>query len=184
MADYPSDLILHSLLRQAGMSSWQQLATTSGISVRRLRKLRQGHIDSWQIGEFQKLSKALQISLSSLLIALKLLPPEQAIIDFQLASFQTIESFLTYWPVAAQQAQLDPAFAASKLLPLVSSIDRLVASWGIMAIGIVGETLPFDPQIHQSLAGSIPTGTVVRIRYPGYCQGDRLLTRAKVSPNS
>jgi molecular chaperone GrpE (heat shock protein) len=67
-------------------------------------------------------------------------------------------------------------------LPLVGSIDRLVASWGIQSIGQVGEIIPFNPQLHQSLEGHIPPKTPVQIRYPGYCQGDRLLTRAKVSP--
>jgi hypothetical protein len=186
MADYPLDEILRSLLTTAHLSSWQQLATTSGISIKRLRQLRRGEIGTWQIGEFQKLSVALQISLPTLLTNLQILPPAQA--DFQLASFQTIESFLTYWPVAAHQAQQDPAFPASKLLPLVSSIDRLVASWDIKAIGSVGEIIPFDPQLHQSLEDHIESGTLVKIRYPGYIQAspqeNRLLSRAKVSKNT
>jgi hypothetical protein len=109
------------------------------------------------------------------------------IADFQYASFQIIESFLTYWPAAAHQAKQDPSFPASKLLPLTGSIDRLVASWGIQPIGQVGETIPFNPQEHQSLAGTISPTTPVYIRYPGYRQSsdngsERLLTRAKVSP--
>ena len=101
--------------------------------------------------------------------------------DFQYASFQIIESFLTYWPAAAHQAKLDPSFPASKLLPLVGSIDRLIASWEIESIGQVGEIIPFNPQEHQPLEGSIQPLTPVQIRYPGYRQGNRLLTRAKVS---
>jgi transcriptional regulator with XRE-family HTH domain len=184
MATYPFDSILLSLLMTAKISSWQQLANTSGISVSRLRQLRRGQIATWKISELQKLSKALQIPLASLLEKLELIdvPDVPQIADFQYASFQIMESFLTYWPAAAHQAKLNPTFPASKLLPLVGSIDRLVASWGIQSIGQVGEIIPFNPQLHQSLEGHIPPEIPVQIRYPGYQQGDRLLTRAKVSP--
>jgi Cro/C1-type HTH DNA-binding domain len=188
MAAYPLDSVLRPLLIAAQMTSWQQLATTSQISVSRLRQLRQGYLAAWKIAELQRLSTALQISLESLLEKLGLV--KNSTVDFQYASFQIIESFLTNWPVAAQQAKLDPTFSASKLLPLVGSIDRLVASWGITPIGQVGEITPFDPQLHQSLTAPIQPLTPVQIRYPGYCQADRsaetegyrLLTRAKVSP--
>jgi transcriptional regulator with XRE-family HTH domain len=197
MAAYPFDSVLRPLLVTAKISSWQQLANTSNISVSRLRQLRRGQIATWKISELQKLSKALQIPLASLLEKLELidLPDLPQPIDFQYASFQIIESFLTYWPAAAHQAKLDPTFPASKLLPLVGSIDRLVASWGIQSIGQVGEITPFNPQLHQSLEGTIPPTTPIQIRYPGYRQSNtskidrgtetknyRLLTKAKVSP--
>jgi transcriptional regulator with XRE-family HTH domain len=186
MATYPFDSILRPLLVTAQISSWQQLATISGITVSRLRQLRQGQVASYKIAELQKLSLALQISLDSLLETLELISTPQSA-DFQYASFQIIESFLTYWPAAAYQAKLDSSFSASKLLPLVGSIDRLIASWGIESIGQVGEIIPFNPQLHQSLEGHISPETPVQIRYPGYQQSnnsgsDRLLTRAKVSP--
>jgi transcriptional regulator with XRE-family HTH domain len=184
MATYPFDSVLLPLLMTVKIPSWQQLANTSGISVSRLRQLRRGQIATWKISELQKLSKALQIPLASLLEKLELidLPDLPQPSDFQYASFQIIESFLTYWPAAAHQVKLDPTFPAGKLLPLVGSIDRLVTSWGIQSIGQVGEITPFNPQLHQSLEGQIPPTTPVQIRYPGYQQGDRLLTRAKVSP--
>jgi transcriptional regulator with XRE-family HTH domain len=184
MAAYPFDSVLLPLLMTAQIPSWQQLANTSGISVSRLRQLRRGQMATWKISELQKLSKALQIPLASLLEKLELIdvPDVPQPSDFQYASFQIMESFLTYWPAAAHQAKLDPAFPASKLLPLVGSIDRLIASWGIKSIGQVGEIIPFNPQLHQSLEGQIPPEIPVQIRYPGYQQGDRLLTRAKVSP--
>jgi transcriptional regulator with XRE-family HTH domain len=181
MTAYPFDSVLRPLLATAKISSWQQLATISGISVSRLRQLRRGQIASWKVAELQKLSTALQVSLDFLLKTLGLINTPQ-VTDFQYASFQIIESFLTYWPAAAHQAKLDPTFPASKLLLLVGSIDRLVTSWGIEPIGQVGEITPFNPQLHQSLEGTILPATPVQIRYPGYQQIDRLLTRAKVSP--
>jgi transcriptional regulator with XRE-family HTH domain len=180
MAIYVLDDVLRPLLTAAEILTWQQLAKATGVSVARLRQLRQGNLASWKIGELQQLSKVLQISLESLLEQIGLV--QNSTSSFQYASFQIIESFLTNWPVAAQQVKLDPEFAASKLLPLVGSIDRLVASWGIVSIGQVGEVTTFNPQEHQSLVGIIAPMTIVQIRYPGYRQGDRLLTRAKVSP--
>jgi transcriptional regulator with XRE-family HTH domain len=183
MTAYPCDAVLRPLLITAKILSWQQLASISEISVSRLRQLRRGQVASWKIAELQKLSLALQIPLESLLETLELvsknIPPAA---DFQYTSFQIIESFLTYWPAAAHQAKLDPTFPASKLLPLVGSIDRLITSWGIESIGKVGEIIPFNPQEHQSLTGSVEPLTPVQIRYPGYRQENRLLTRAKVSP--
>ena len=181
MTDYPFDSVMHPLLIAAKIASWQQLANISKISVSRLRQLRRGQVTSWKIAELQKLSIALQIPLDFLLETLGLISTPQ-VADFQYASFQVIESFLTYWPAAAYQAKLDPNFSAGKLLPLVGSIERLIASWGMQSIGQVGEITPFNPQLHQSLAGTILPETLVKIRYPGYQQGDRLLTRAKVSP--
>ena len=69
------------------------------------------------------------------------------------------------------------------LLPhLRSSLDPLLKSWGIEAIGTVGTEIPYDPQQHQLLEGSVQPGKQVRVRYQGYCQGEKLLYRAKVSP--
>lgn len=183
MTAYPFDSALRPLLAVAKIPSWQQLANISGISVSRLRQLRQGKTTAWKVSELQKLSIALQISLASLLEKLELIdtPDMPKVADFQYASFQTIESFLTYWPAAAYQVKLDPSFSASKLLPLVGSINRLVASWGIQSIGQIGEVVPFNPQEHQSLEDTIEALAPVQIRYTGYRQGNRLLTRAKVS---
>jgi hypothetical protein len=184
MTAYPLDSVLRPLLVKAKIPNWQQRAITSRLSASRLRQLRRGQVSTWKISEMQKLSMALQISLASLLEKLELInvPDVPQLSDFQYASYQIIESFLTYWPAAAHQAQLDPSFPASKLLPLVGSIDRLVTSWGIEPIGQVGKITPFNPQLHQSLEGTILPATPVQIRYPGYQQGHRLLTRAKVSP--
>ncbi len=183
MAAYHFDSILRPLLLAAKISSWQQLASDSGVTIFRLRQLRRGQIAAWKISELQNLSKTLQIPLVSLLEKLELISISDVpqVTDFQYASFQVIESFLTYWPAAAYQAKLDPSFSANKLLPLVGSIDRLITSWGMQSIGQVGEIAPFDPQFHQPLEGTISPTALVQIRYPGYQQGDRLLTRAKVS---
>ncbi len=47
---------------------------------------------------------------------------------------------------------------------------------------IVGTELPYDSRQHQLMGGTANPGDLVRVRYAGYKQGDRLLYRAKVSP--
>jgi hypothetical protein len=83
--------------------------------------------------------------------------PQLCLAEFQLASIQTIESFLTYWPAAAHQAQKKLDFPASKLLPLVKPIELLLANWDVVPIDQVGTTLAFNPQQHQAIKGQVST---------------------------
>jgi len=102
--------------------------------------------------------------------------------EFQQASLQTLESLLLQLPTAAYAAQQNPQAPAVKLLPLLRPLDRLLEEWGIEAIAAVGAEVPYDPQQQQLMTGTAQPGDVVKVRYTGYRQGDRLLYRAKVSP--
>ena len=102
--------------------------------------------------------------------------------QFQTDALQVLESWLTYWPTAAKAAVDHDGFDARKLLPLVKPIERLVASWGVTTIGIVGEQLTYDPQQHQLARGMADPGDPVRISHVGYLHGETLLQRVKVVP--
>ncbi|MBD2353846.1 nucleotide exchange factor GrpE [Tolypothrix sp. FACHB-123] len=103
--------------------------------------------------------------------------------EFQQQSLQHLESLLLQWPTAAQKAAENPQLAAIKIVPLVQKpLEKLLQQWGIEAIATVGTEIPYDPQWHQSMAGNLQAGELVKVRYTGYRQGDRLLYRAKVSP--
>lgn len=104
--------------------------------------------------------------------------------QFQAEALGIIESWLTYWPTAAKAATDLDGFDAKKLLPLVKPVERLVANWGVTAIGTVGEELCYDPQQHQLARGTANPGDLVRISHVGYRHGDNLLQRAKVVPIS
>jgi molecular chaperone GrpE (heat shock protein)/DNA-binding Xre family transcriptional regulator len=104
--------------------------------------------------------------------------------EFQQASLQVIESWLLQWPTAAHKAQENSQLAAVKLLPLVRPIQQLLQQWGVEAIAPVGAEIPYDPQFHQLLEGTAQLGEIVKVRYTGYRQGEKLLYRAKVSPIS
>lgn len=102
--------------------------------------------------------------------------------QFQMDALQMLESWLTYWPTAAKAATERDGFDAKKLLPLVKPVDRLVTSWGVRAMGSVGEQLAYDPQQHQLTRGGATPGEPVRISHVGYRHGEKLLQRAKVVP--
>ncbi|TVP59418.1 MAG: nucleotide exchange factor GrpE [Nodularia sp. (in: Bacteria)] len=103
--------------------------------------------------------------------------------EFQQSSLQLLESLLLQWPTAAQKAQENPQLAAIKIVPLVqNSLERLLQDWGIEAIAPVGAEVAYNPQMHQLMAGTAQPGEIVKVRYTGYLQGEKLLYRAKVSP--
>jgi len=103
--------------------------------------------------------------------------------EFQQASLQLLESLLLQWPTAAQRARENPQLAAIKIVPLVQKpLEKLFLAWGVEAIAPVGAELPYDPQLHQLMDGTAQLGEIVKVRYTGYRQGEKLLYRAKVSP--
>jgi len=69
--------------------------------------------------------------------------------EFQQSTVQVLESLLLQLPTAAYAAQQNPQAAAVKLLPLLKPLDRLLESWGMVAIAPVGAEIPYDPQAHQ-----------------------------------
>ncbi len=188
MSENSLEAVLQELMVKAQIPNWQQLSHQTGISAKRLRKLRQGQSDHLKLSELVQLSRSLQISLGELLEKWGLPyhpqphnPSPASLDEFQLTSIQTLESFLTYWPAAAYQVQKKPDFPASKLLPLVKPIERLLANWDVVSIDQVGAIVPFNPQQHQSIDGQIAVGEMVMVRYPGYQQGNKLLWRSQVS---
>ncbi len=198
-------LQLQALMQSIGVSSFKSLSQAAAVSEAQIRKLRRGEVAQMRLETLQKLSHTLQLSLSELLVtfgdsAIAVPSPQpwqqeydrlqaqlvQQKIDlwqeFQQDSLQILESLLLQLPTAAHAAQQNPQLPAIKLLPLLRPLDRLLETWGIVAIAPVGSVVAYDPQQHQLMAGTAQLGEPVRVRYTGYCQGDRALYRAKVSP--
>jgi DNA-binding Xre family transcriptional regulator len=204
-------LKLQKLMQQVGIDSFQQLYRSTGVSAHTITKLRSGEIKQLRLQTLIQISSALQVSLHQLidifgdqaLVAgddrstvdalkqeyqqLQQQFQQQRITlqaEFQHQSLQTIESFLTYFPAAKHAAKNNPDFPASKILPLVQSIDQLIRQWGVTVIGEVGSELSYDPQWHQLIEGTANLGELVTVRYIGYRQGDKLIFRAKVNGGS
>jgi molecular chaperone GrpE (heat shock protein) len=102
--------------------------------------------------------------------------------DQALAIYQTLEPLLTQLPVVRHAVGEGRDVAAADLLALLGPLDLALGELGIVPIGQVGETLPFDPQTHQMARGPIPeAGEPVTVRHVGYRLGGQLLRRARVS---
>lgn len=198
---------LQHLMQQAGFSHLKQLSQKAGVSELDLIRLRRGLVLQTKVETLLKISQALQISLTELLATLA---PEsvpsgesdtaglqveyqrlqgqmqqqrtELLQEFQTSSLQTLESWLLQWPTAVAKAQENPQLPATKLLPLVRPVEQLLQQWGVEVIGPVGIEIPYNPQQHQLIEGTAGVGEFVKVRYVGYCQGDKLLHRAKVSP--
>ncbi len=197
---------LRQLMQQAGITSFKQLARSTGTSVWTIDKIRSGELATLRWQTLINLSSGLQISPIELIelfgdSSIDLHRQELTIVrqeyqhlqqqlaqqkdtlqtEFQHHSLQILESFLTYFPTAKHAASHNPDFLASKILPIVGSIDKLLAHWQVTVIGTVGAKIPYDPQWHQSIEGQIPPEELVTVRYVGYRQQDKLIFRAKVS---
>jgi transcriptional regulator with XRE-family HTH domain len=101
--------------------------------------------------------------------------------EFQQSALDTLEFWLLQWPTAAAMAQQNPQLSAVKLLALIKPVNDLLKRWGVETIGVVGESLSYDPRYHQLIEGSAEVGDHVWVRYVGYQQANKLLYRAKVS---
>ena len=196
---------LQTLMRSGGVSTFKELSQKAGISEQQIRRLRRGQIGQMRLETLQKLSQALQVTIADLLKTFSETQeetPQTASLqheyqrlqsqlsqqrddlwqEFQQTSLQTLEPWLLQWSAAAYAAQQNPQLTAIKLLPLVRPIEQLIQQWGIAAIGTVGSEIPYDPQFHQLMSGTAEPGELVKVRYAGYQQPDRLLHRVKVSP--
>jgi molecular chaperone GrpE (heat shock protein) len=71
---------------------------------------------------------------------------------------------------------------AEDALMLLAKVEKALAEEGVERIGAAGETAVFDGAIHQRLSGGdVREGSRVEVRFPGYRQGARILSKALVS---
>lgn len=189
---------IRELMRSRQIKTFRELRDRTGISEKQLLKLRHGQLQQLRLDTLTQFAAKLDLSLSDLLAMFDLIPSlqkeydrlkaqlseqrETLLQDFQQSSLQTLEPWLLQWSAAAYAAQQNPQAPAVKLLPLVRPIEQLLQTWGIEQTAIVGSEIKYDPQQHQLMGGMAEPGDLVRVRYAGYRQGERLLYRAKVSP--
>jgi transcriptional regulator with XRE-family HTH domain len=200
---------LRALMQAADIVSFRALAEQAGVSRWQVQQLRQGKLSVMRLAVLERLAARLQVPLSQLLSAfgrpqhesvdqadqLEALRQEYARLQqamqqqaevvrsqLQTEALQTLEAWLTQWPTAAHAAEQNEQLPAKRLLPLVKPIENLMEHWGVVAIAHVGNEVAYDPQQHQLMNGTATPGDLVRVRYAGYRQGDKLLQRARVSP--
>jgi DNA-binding Xre family transcriptional regulator len=197
---------LQDLMQQAGINNFKALSRAAGVSEYQILRLREGKLEQMRVSILIKLSETLRLSLNELIASFSPFPTphkpslstpvipqatpqiqleqerEVLMQDFQQTTLQLLESLLLQFPTAAQKARENPQLEAIKIIPLVEKpLDRLLQQWGIKAIAPVGVEVAYDPQLHQLMEGTAKAGEIVRVRYLGYLQGEKLLYRARVS---
>lgn len=199
---------LQELMQRAGLSSFRELSRQAGVSRWQVQQLRVGQLLQMRLENLQKLSQALQVTLSELLVIFgsqdeqdstqaetaslreeydrlqtQLQEQRESLMqEFQRSSLDTIEFWLKQWPKAVYAAQQNPNLPASNIVSLASPIEQLLQQWGVEAIAPVGSEVPYDPRWHQLRQGTARPGDSVRVIGPGYSYADRLLYRAEVNP--
>ena len=210
MADRSMDFTpqLRTLMKQVEISSFKQLSQTSGVPRSQLVKLRGGDLDRIPFGSFVALAQVLNISIVKVFETFEAIEAKDRRSDkqthsgnaplnptsleelnasrrqWQQAGLDILESLILQLPTAAFAAKNNPTAPAVRLLPLLNPLDQLLESWEVETIGQVGESIAFNPQVHQWMgdAAMPDKESIVKVRYVGYCHGDRLLHRAKVGP--
>ncbi|MBW4665193.1 MAG: helix-turn-helix domain-containing protein [Chroococcus sp. CMT-3BRIN-NPC107] len=200
---------LQTLMQRVGISSFKALASASGVSQKQIMRLRRGEVRQMRLETILKLTQVLQVPINVLArtfsnFEIAQPPTEDKTIatlkqeyqklqnqleqqkeslrqEFQLSTLQVLESCLLQLPTFESKVKDNPEISATKLLPLMRPLQQLLQQWGIEQIAPVGDRLPYNPQLHQLLAGNAQAGDLVIVRYTGYIQGKKLLYRAKVS---
>lgn len=96
--------------------------------------------------------------------------------------YRTLEPLLTQLPLVRHAVAQGQEVAAHDLLALLGPLDAAIVALGLAPIGAVGETPPFDPQLHQMARGAAPDpGETVTVKHVGFRLGDEILRRARVS---
>ena len=101
--------------------------------------------------------------------------------DFQIATFEQLQSLLTNYPTARQMAAAKPDLPARNFSALFTPLENLLETWQIDPIGPAWAQVPYDPRYHQPDCEELNLAEPVYIRFVGYRQGDRILCPAKVS---
>jgi molecular chaperone GrpE (heat shock protein) len=101
--------------------------------------------------------------------------------DFQAATFEQLQPLLINYPTAHKMAQTKPDLPAKNLVALFTSLDNLLQTWQIEAIGSPWESVSYNPQLHQPDADDFIEGESVYVRFVGYRHEERILCPAKVS---
>jgi transcriptional regulator with XRE-family HTH domain len=202
---------LRRLMTGQDITSFKALSLRSQVSLGAIKRLQQGHILTMQVQTVAKIARVLEISVDGLVRSLTTesigIPQPNASNSevqqeydrlaqtlkhqetnlrevFQHEALQTLEPWLIQWSAAAHAAQTNPQLTASKLLPLLTPIDRLLVEWGVSAIGTIGEVCDYDSALHQGMNADCQLGDRVRVRFLGYryqnSNGNHVLHRAKV----
>lgn len=204
--------LLRELMQQADIADIDELSRLANVARLQLIRIERGLILNISVGAIARIAQVLNISVDRLVATFsdryscepepsnrelaacrqeyqqlqQAMTQQQATLaaKFQQESLEIMESWLLQWPTATAAVQQNPQLPATRLLSLVEPVEQLLEEWNVEAIAAVGDEIPYDPQYHQLMKGTAQPGELVKVRYVGYQQQDKLLYKAKVSPVS
>ena len=205
--------ILRQLMSQAAIDSYPQLSHLAQVSERQLYRIDNGLINALTLDTLQKIAQALNLSVESFINAFadrsslaldnqnetyeqlqqeyeqlkqeKEQLGEKLTQEWQQSTISILESLLLQLPTISEAVKDNPVFPASRLLPLLKPLGKLLSTWEVEEIDSVGEIVTYNPQEHELLEDQniqVQEINQVKVRYVGYRQRGKLLYRAKVSP--
>ncbi|NJR65802.1 MAG: helix-turn-helix transcriptional regulator [Leptolyngbyaceae cyanobacterium CRU_2_3] len=208
-SDY--NAILRLQLQVAGIPSFRGLSRVADVSRWQVEQLRTGKAHRIRADALYSLSQALQMSLTDVLttfsdisveanatlepglattqlkqeyerLQIEIQQQRQVLYqEFQQDCLRSLESWLIQFPTLIYAAQQNPQFPSKNFVPFIRPLEQLLQMWGIEAIAPIGTEISYDPQLHQLMEGTAQSGDLVKVRYMGYRQGEKLLYRAQVS---
>jgi transcriptional regulator with XRE-family HTH domain len=184
------------LVQQAHFSSLSALSRHCGVSLSTLRRLEHGQFANTRLSTFHKIAEALGMSVEALIGQLQNRPVDpwkieyerllhqQTLQEAQLREqwdrefFSALELLLVQQPTVRKAFALNPDLSCEVLLNLLHPLDQFVEASGFTTIGMPGEEVAFNPQLHQGVGCT--NGQQVKIKTIGYHYRGQLLVRARV----
>lgn len=190
------ETVLSTLVVKAGFRDYLDFSRRTGIGELILHRIDCGLLEQMPLKHLRMISEALNMSVGDFIAAME---GESSISDsltpisndltqeitqqVQQSVIEILESLLLQLPTMIKVVEKNPQLPASRLVPLLKPLNKLLSHWDIKAIAPVGAIVKYDPQQHQLMSETEEEiSDLVEIRYVGYRQKDKLLYRARVSP--
>lgn len=187
--------VLSALISNAGFTDYLDFSRRTGIGELILHRIDCGLLEQIPLKHLRVISRALNMSLENFITAIEgecgvsssqtsmATDLTQEITEqVQQSVIEILESLLLQLPTMVKVVEKNPQLPASRLIPLLKPLNKLLSHWDIKAIAPVGAIVRYDAQQHQLMSETDETSELVEIRYVGYRQKDKLLYRARVSP--
>jgi molecular chaperone GrpE (heat shock protein) len=130
-----------------------------------------------QIADLQAEYKRLQESQSG--------TSAQSLDDERLKLFHSLGNMLVQLPTVRNRVEGGAPVTGKDVVGMLKPLDSALGQLGFTPIGTVGETLPYDEQLHQPAGNAerVPRpGENVRVSFVGYRYKNQILRKAQVVP--
>ena len=166
---------LQQLIENVGCHTFREFSLKFNVSELNLFRLKNGLLGKMSLKTALKIAQSLNISLNELTNLfssnqdLETIPfsspslsqdyqnlqqkyekqKQELTQQFQLSTLEMLESFLLQLPTVIATVHKNPDLPATRLLPFLKPIEKLLDSWDIKTIASVGDKIPYNPLEHE-----------------------------------